>query len=308
VRALVRSRQRAAVQFDDLPVTLVEGDLARGTPLAPAMAGVDVLFHAAAHFREGLSGRRHERAMQAVNVEGTAAVLAAAADAAVPRVVHVSSIAVLDGPRGARIDASMRRPVRDADPYARSKLAADALVERFLAERNDRWAAIVLPGWMHGPGDLGPTAAARTIIDFAQGRIPLAVPGTVAVVDARDVALAALRAAERGSRGGRYLMAGPHYDMRDYLATLAGATGRPAPRFTAPLPSLYAAAVAGEAWRALSGRSVRLGLAEVRRLARDAERTRFDHALTARDLGVTFRPLDETLRDSVAWLRSHGML
>jgi dihydroflavonol-4-reductase len=53
---------------------------------------------------------------------------------------------------------------------------------------------------------------------------------------------------------------------------------------------------------------VLLGLATVRLVAREAERTRFDHARSARELGLTFRPVEETLRDEVAWYRANGWL
>lgn len=307
VRALVRSAERARVQFGELPVELVVGDVTERASVTRAVDGAEVLFHAAAHFRDGLSGARQARLMHAVNVEGTRLVLDAAAAAGVARVIHVSSIAVLDGPRGALIDATMRRAVEAADAYARSKLAADALVAQYLATGNARWAATVVPGWIHGPGDLGPTAAGRLLLDVVKGRIPAIPPGTVATVDARDVALAMLRAVERGQRGAHYLVAGPERSMREYMQVLAAATGRRTPRWTAPLTALYLAGAAGEAWSSLTGRPARFGLAEVRRIARDAGRTRFDHTPTERDLGITFRPLEETIRDSLDWFRRQGM-
>jgi NAD(P)-dependent dehydrogenase (short-subunit alcohol dehydrogenase family) len=57
------------------------------------------------------------------------------------------------------------------------------------------------------------------------------------------------------------------------------------------------------------GRATALALlASVQFLARENERTRFNHAKTERELGVRFRPFDETLADVVSWYRDHGDL
>ena len=63
----------------------------------------------------------------------------------------------------------MLRDESDADDYYRSKILAAREVERFLETHPDFWAAMVLPGWMHGPGDMGPTSAGQTVLDFAKG-------------------------------------------------------------------------------------------------------------------------------------------
>jgi dihydroflavonol-4-reductase len=308
VRALVRSRAKAATQFAGLPVELVTGDMTAVAAFAPALAGADVLFHAAAYFRESFRGGAHWPALRRINVQGTAELIDAAYAAGVRRMVHVSTIATLDGPPGSVIDETMRRRDDDADDYARSKLLADREVEARLARHADLWATFVLPGWIHGPGDIGPTSAGQVVLDFMRRRIPGIVPGTVALVDARDVADAMIAAEACGGRGERYLAAGRHLPMRDFLGLMERVTGVPAPRRTIPLPLLWPVAAVGEAWARLTGRPVLLGLAAVRLIAREAERTRFDHAKSERALGLAFRPIEDTLRDEVEWYRTNGWL
>lgn len=308
VRALVRSPAKAAAQFGSLPVELVTGDMNDVAAFAPALAGADVLFHSAAYFRESYRGGAHWPALERINVRGTADLLDAAWAAGIRRVVHVSSIATLDGPRGATVDETMRRRDDDADDYARSKLLADREVEACLARHPELWAAFVLPGWIHGPGDIGPTSAGQVVLDYMRRRLPGVVPGTVALVDARDVADAMIAAEACGGRGERYLAAGRHLPMRDFLGLLERVTGVPAPRRTIPLPLLWPLAAGGEAWARLTGRPVLLGLATVRLIAREAERTRFDHAKSERALGLAFRPVEDTLRDEVEWYRTNGWL
>ena len=308
VRALVRSPPKAAVQLAGLPVELVTGDMADVPAFRFALDTVDVLFHTAAYFRESYLGGSHREALQRINVQGTADLVDAAYAAGVRRIVHVSSIATLDGPRGTLVDETMRRRVEDADDYARSKLLADREVEVRLERHRDLWAAFVLPGWIHGPGDIGPTSAGRVVLDFARRRLAGIVPGTVALVDARDVAGAMIAAEAHGGRGERYLVAGRHLSMPEFLGLVERVTGVPAPRRTIPLPLLWTVAAASEAWARLTGRAVLLGLATVRLIAREAERTRFDHSRSERALGLTFRPVEETLRDEVEWYRTNGWL
>ena len=308
VRALVRSPTKAAIQFPGVPLDLVAGDMADVPAFAAALESVDVLFHTAAYFRESYRGGSHRAALQRINVQGTADLVDAAYAAGVRRVVHVSSIATLDGPPGTLVDETMRRRVEDADDYARSKLLADHELEVRLARHVDLWAAFVLPGWIHGPGDIGPTSAGQVVLDFARRRILGIVPGTVALVDARDVADAMIAAEAHGVRGQRYLAAGHHLSMSELLGQLEHVTGIPAPRHSIPLPLLWLVAVASEAWARVSGRDVLLGLAAARLIVREAERTRFDHSRSERTLGLTFRPVEETLRAEVEWYRANGWL
>jgi nucleoside-diphosphate-sugar epimerase len=87
------------------------------------------------------------------NVTGTRASIAAAYAARVRRMVHTSSIAVLDGPRGATLDETHLRDAKNTDPYYLSKIETDEVVFAALRQHTDFTACMVLPGWMHGPGD-----------------------------------------------------------------------------------------------------------------------------------------------------------
>ena len=45
-----------------------------------------------------------------------------------------------------------------------------------------------------------------------------------------------------------------------------------------------------------------------RTVAREADRSRYNPGKSARELGLTFRPVAETLADEVAWFRANGWL
>jgi len=308
VKALARSREKAAKQFAGLSVEVVEGDMTDVARFAPRLGGCDALFHTAAHFRDSYKGGKHWDKLYAVNVEGTGRLLEAAYAAGIRRAVHTSSVAVLNGPPGQLIDETMERREADADDYYRSKILADRSVREFLDAHPGMFVAMVLPGWMFGPGDVGPTSSGQVTLDFVNRKLPGRIPGSFSVVDARDVALHQIAALERGRSGQRYLAAGRHMTMDDLFPLLAEASGVAAPTRRLPLGMLRVLAAGYELYSGVTGRPVLVSRAAVRLMAQEADRSHYDHAKSQRELGCTFRPAAETLADTVAWYRANGHL
>ncbi len=308
VKALARSREKAAKQFAGIPVEVVEGDMLDVARFAPALAGCDALFHTAAHFRASYKGGKHWDRLHAINVEGTGHLLEAAYAVGIRRAVHTSSVAVLNGPTGQPINEAMERRAADADDYYRSKILADCKVYEFLDTHPSMFVALVLPGWMFGPGDVGPTSSGQVVLDFARRKLPGRIPGSFSVVDARDVAQHQVAALERGRSGERYLAAGRHMTMDNLFPLLAEASGVAAPTRRIPLAMLRALAAGYELYAGVTGRPVLVSQASVKLLAQEAGRSHYDHTKSERELGCTFRPASETLADTIAWYRANGDL
>jgi dihydroflavonol-4-reductase len=310
VRALVLPGEmdKVPIQFSGIPIDVIPGDMRDVAAFASALAGVDIVFHTAAYFRDYLKGGRHWDALYRVNVAGTRSLLEAAYRAGVRHFVHASSIAVLDGPASVSIDETMLRDPRHAEPYYRSKILAEREILNFLSQNPDMSAAMVLPGWMHGPGDAAPTPAGQSVLDFLREKIPGILPGAFSIVDARDVAEAMFRVALKGRRGERYLAAGRPISSAEYMACLAQVSGVKAPSRKIPRFALYAVAAVSECWARLTRRPVPLSLAAMRLLDRRIDQLQFDHSKSKRELGLEFRPVEETLRDEIAWFRAHGYL
>jgi dihydroflavonol-4-reductase len=172
VKALVRSREKAEKQLAGLPAKIVVGEMTNVGGFANELKGVDVIFHAAAYFRDNYKGGKHWKQLFATNVLGTAHLFAEAYKAGVWRIVHTSSVAVLSGAPGKTIDETMRRNPEDADNYYRSKVLADRKVDAFLEAHADMWACMVLArldDWAGrrgadflGAGDPGPLTSQAT--------------------------------------------------------------------------------------------------------------------------------------------------
>ena len=140
-------------QADNLPCEQrVLGNLAKDRLSAQALRGVEVVVHAAArvHVMEE-SERDPLAAFRAVNVEGTRALLEAAALAGVRRFILVSSIKVngeisLPGRPFSEQDAA-----NPQDAYAQSKWEAEQLVQAFCEQHAMEWV-VVRPPLVYGPG------------------------------------------------------------------------------------------------------------------------------------------------------------
>jgi dihydroflavonol-4-reductase len=176
----------------------------------------------------------------------------------------------------------------------------------FLEKHPDMHACMVLPGWMIGPGDIGPTSSGQVILDFLHRKLPGIPPATFSVVDARDVAEALWLAAHKGRRGERYLAAGRYMAMSELVAKLAQLSQVPAPKFAVPTPLLFAMGMTTELWARLTGKPALISLANVRLMRQELNRTHFSNEKSKRELGLTFRPIEDTLRDTISWYIENG--
>lgn len=306
VSALARSVDRARQQLRGLPVNIIEGDLGNIPAFARHLAGNQVLFHTAAFYRGSYQGGNHWEELYKTNVEGSEYLYKHAYDAGIRRFVHTSSVAVLRGQAGSAVDETMLRDEADGDDYYRSKILSDQVFLNFLLVHPDARGSMILPGWMFGPGDSAPSSAGQAVLDFLNQRLPGILPGSFSVVDVRDVAAAMIAAAQCGRNKERYLVAGRSVSFAELMALLARITGLPMPQRRIPMPLLYAMAVANEAWARISGHPALLSLATVRVIASESERSSFVSDKAVAELGVLFRPLQDTLADVVAWYQDAG--
>lgn len=109
----------------------------------PDLAGADFVVHCAAAVGDPAPGSRAEAAMRAVNVDGTARLLRAAAGRPL---VWVSSASVYDPRRGRGLVAEDHPRAGQLNAYGRTKAAGEALA---LAGG----AVVLRPRAVYGPGD-----------------------------------------------------------------------------------------------------------------------------------------------------------
>jgi len=286
----VRAFDRRAPAEVPTGVEAVAGDVLDADALARAAQGCDGVFHLAALYSYA---RAHARVMESVNVDGTRAVLAAAARAGVRRVVHTSSCATCGPVAGRAANEADEPPGWElAVPYKRTKLEGERLALH--AARDGLDVVVVNPTTPVGPGDRRPTPTGKMVADVARGRARAYLTGAALnVVAVEDVAAGHLLAFEHGRSGERYLLGGENLPLREVFAIVARAAGRRPPPIGVPWALAYGAARAGDAALHLVGREPSLLVLDEVRLARLP--MTFDDARARRELGYTSRPAEQAL-------------
>jgi dihydroflavonol-4-reductase len=268
------------------------------------LAGCDAVFHTAAYFREYYQPGEHTDMLARINVEGTLHLLRAADEAGVEAFVHVSSSGAVgmteDGRPGDEDTPAGPELLRNA--YFKSKVEGDARIRSF-APRSGMRVIEVLPGFMWGPGDAAPTAAGQLTRDFLARKVPVIPDGGTNVVDARDVASAMVRSASQALHGARYLVAGEFRTIESVLRVLEDTSGVKGPRFKPPYFLLLLFAFFEELRVRIFGGPL---LVSVRAIRLMHQRHTVSSARAVRELGVRFRPFEETARDVIAWTRPLG--
>ena len=296
VRVLVRPRSDLS-GIGDLPVERAAGDLREIGSLRKALQGCRQLYHVAADYR---LWTKDPGELYRSNVEGTHNVLQAATEAEVKKVVYTSTVGTIGMPRDGRAGTE-EAAVSAAEmrgQYKRSKFEAERVALHFAAEGLP--VVIVNPTAPVGEGDLKPTPTGKIIVDFLRGAMPAYVDTGLNLVDVRDVASGHLLAAERGQPGQRYILGARNMTLREILETLAGISGRPAPKVRLPYGLALGFSHLETAWAGLSGREPRAPLEAVR-MARKKMFVSTEKA--ARELGFHPGPVEDALRRAVEWFQ-----
>lgn len=286
----------------DFPGEMAQADLRDSDAVRRAMRGADVLYHVAADYRVWAPDPEE---IVRNNLAMTEAVMQAALEEGVRRVVYTSSVAtILPLHNGSAGEDRPARPEQATGAYKRSKVVAERLVERMVAEKGLP-AVIVNPSTPIGPHDVKPTPTGRIIVEAANGGMPAYVDSGLNLVHVDDVAEGHLLAAEKGRLGERYILGGQDVPLSAMLAEIARILGKKPPKVELPVTPLFPLAWAAEQWAKLSGKEPFLTLDSLR-MAR--HHMYFSSAKAEQELGYKARPFPEALRDALDWFRAEGMI
>lgn len=305
VTALVRDTERGKRLLPHSSgVRIVVGDVTRPESYEHALEGSDALFHTAAYFREyNQPGGPDFDLLERVNVGAVTGLLTAAVRARIPVFVHTSSHGIVAPVAGGLADESSPLTTKPRNGYMASKIRAEELVREFVSRHEIR-VPVIRPGWMWGPGDAGPTASGQLFLSIARGRLRVVPRAGNHMVDARDVALACLAAADHGQ--GTYIVGGTWQPLPAICAEIAQIAGVTPPRTVPPGLALAAAGILQAQARVRRRPSV-ASRDGVRALIEGTSR-RVSSERAERELKVTFRPPRQTLEDEATWYRTYRML
>jgi dihydroflavonol-4-reductase len=311
-RALIASGDRVKVlaransdrrNLDGLDVEIVTGDLGEPESLASALKGCTALYHVAADYRLWV---RDPASMYRTNVDGSAALIAAAAQAGVSRAVYTSSVAVLGIDKsGLPADESTAVTLDDMiGHYKRSKYLAEKAVMKASLETGLP-VVTVNPSTPIGPRDIKPTPTGRTIVMAATGKMPAYVDTGLNLVHVDDCAAGHLLAFAKGTPGHRYILGGEDFSLARMQAEIARMSGQKPATISLPVGPLYPLALGAEFIAYFTGREPML-TRDTLRMAR--KRMFFSSAKAERELGYKTRPAIQGLADAIDWFREAGYL
>lgn len=295
VRALIHKDTRAV---SGLNLETVSADLNDPSSLDNAFSGVDVVYHLASLISLSMDDWQE---IHRTNVLGTRTVVDACLRNGVKRLVYVGST---HSRRPEPFDQPMdedRPLVTDPSlpPYDRSKAMGELEVRKGIARGLD--AVIILPSAIVGPYDFRPSFVGEGLQLMIGGSLPALTTGGYDWVDARDVSIGAICAAETAATGSCHILSGHWYSVRDVAVMAAKITGTHAPRIVVPLRLAELALPIMERLATLRGSQPLYTHAMLNALKSNHH---ISHARASRDLGYTPRPFYETLTDTLNWFRT----
>lgn len=299
VRVLARRPERLPPVLEPFGVEAEAraGDVTDPRAVRAALDGCHAVIHAAAEIGVGGAGGQTSD----VNLVGTRTVLAEALAAGTDPVVYTSTVTVYLPSRDAVVTpaSTLAEPL---SAYGASKRDAELLVRRHQQEGAPVTSFAL--GGIYGPVSPHRDGSFQAVLG-ALGSMMLVPPGGLGVVDVRDAAELLARALEPG-RGPRRYLAGGRYVTWAEWTELMGRAAR---------VDLHGHVITAEDMidmgrqldRQRESGPVDIPLSEEAAIIMTSG-VPTDDSATLADLGVTYRPLFDTFRDTVDYLRAAGDL
>ena len=298
IKAFSRS---AFPDFDDVRIEGVRGDITNRNDVDSALDGVDQVYHLAGTVERNPTD--HWKAYR-THVDGTRNLCEAMLKHGPRRCVLVSSSGTVAVSREAvehTEESGYKQALVHEWPYYLSKIYQEKQA-LWYCEHRSLPITVVNPSLLLGPGDdrLSSTNDVRL---FLKGQIKTIPSGGLSLVDVRDAAAGMIGAMRDGAIGERYLLAGENLTFREWIAKTAQIAGVSRPRFQLPDRAARFGAAALRRLYPLAGREFELDDATVKMS------TLFwycDSAKARRDIGFVTRAADDTLKETISYLRSSG--
>lgn len=299
VRLLVRDPNKIDRVFKPhgiRPSGYTKGDITDAESVKAAIQGCHGVVHAAAVVATDPAS---EARIRETNVVGAKNVLDAAIAEGCDPIIHISSSSALfpfttdpvtpDHPVGT-FDTAYGQTKAEVERYARELQAADHPV------------TILYPAGVMGPHDPNMGELMGGVKVWVTQALPVGGM-TGAYVDVRDIAKAITLAMEPGNGARRYLLWGRYLDHETLAELVAEATGRTDLK-TPKVPPAFM-----KAW----GKAGDLARKYGKDLVVTSEAYDYlynfkpaDQSATTDELGLAFRPLVDTLADTLLWLHEIG--
>ena len=297
VSLLVRSVDKMyGLYGNDCELSYTRGDITDADAVQRALAGCDAVIHTAAMVSTKASDAQR---VYETNVQGCKTVIGNALESGVKTVIHVSSVTALYDPKAKLLDENSP-PGAASNAYGRSKVACEKYV-RGLKARGKR-IYITYPATVIGPDDPALTEPHVGMRGFLSMFVPH-MPSGNQYVDVRDVAEIHLRLLERRPASGNYTVGGHYVPWTELGPLLERLTGRRLLKLPLlPGPMRLAGRIVDQVNRFYP---IETPISE-EAMEYATNWVRLDNSKVERTLDFSFRPVEQTMADTVSWLYRAG--
>ena len=268
------------------------GDILDQVSLREAFEGAGTVIHAAAFV--SFNPRQRKRIFE-VNVTGTRNVVDTCLQLGIKNFIHISSVSALGRKPGEEIsEESKWNGGYSSSDYAESKYLAE--LEVFRAAEEGLTVSVLNPSTILSASQ--PHRSSGTLFNYIWDEIPFYTGGTLNYVDARDVAEATYQLYKKPRAGEKFILNAGALLYHEFFQKVAKRLNKRSPSIKIS-PFLSSWAGWAEEVRSLIVHREPLVTRQSARMA--IQSFRYNNQTAQVDLGIRFRPLEETLD----WCCSH---
>jgi dihydroflavonol-4-reductase len=284
----------------DSGVEAFAGSVTKTEDVANATKDVEAIYHLAGKVSFDYDGAAQ---MNKLHVEGTRLLAHAAKENKVKNFILASSSGTSAITEDGEItDETYPQPVEILTKWAyyASKYYQEKTALRAFSDKGER-LVILNPSLLLGSGDER-LSSTKVVLDFMAKKLPITPTGGLNFVDARDAATAFLNALDKGRHGERYLLGAVNWTVAEFFARLERLSGVSAPMFKVP----KSLAIAGSSFiSSLYKTFDRAAPFEASEVEMGEYFWYFDSSKAADELGFTTCDPQETLNDTIRYLREN---
>ncbi len=279
-------------------VNWVQGDLKEAEKLDSLFKGAEILIHCASVISIG--DGNHEDVYE-ININATKKIIAHCVEKKI-RLVYISSstATIPDNPSGI-LDENAPWVTSEEFYYGWTKARAEELI--MSAVSKDGLDAIILrPTALVGPPDNQPSRFGRTILDLYSGKLPMISSGGYDLLDIRDFSQTVINSLDKAGQGEIYVTGGKFYTLKE-LAQIVNPSRVPSVisidllLVLLPLIRIY------QKFVPLRWPINRESLITIKHGPRQVDSTK-----AREQLGHQCRPLEESVRDLIVWMKKQDRL
>jgi dihydroflavonol-4-reductase len=238
-----------------------------------------------------------------VNVDGTKNIVNQCVEHNVKKLVYISSTGAIPELPNKQIIYEVDSFIPDnvVGYYSQTKaLATQCVLDAVHNQNLD--ASIIFPTGICGPNDYAFGPVAGFVIKYCKGEMAVGIEGSFNSVDVRDLAKGVVNCTEKGRKGEGYIMGNEVVSMRSMFKLISKASGAKMVENILPAEQMIAALKS----RGLDDEKQIKGLEfQIYNLTRN---NNFSSEKAIKELDYKTRPFEETIVDTVDWLRREGRI